>query len=194
MSSVMILGGASRTGKSLISRELLPRLRLPYVSIDPIKMALARAVPTYALDTNESSIVVSEQLWPFVSELIRNMHETGVYYLIEGEVLPRQVVQLSEQLGVTIPACFVGYQNITIEQKIADIHSCYGLPNDWTLSLSEGQLYELVEEGIEFSRYLSEQCRQLGLYYQDFSADFDSAKAAVIDYFESTFEADKYCS
>ncbi|PTY36495.1 hypothetical protein BGP77_04135 [Saccharospirillum sp. MSK14-1] len=184
----MMLGGASRTGKSLISRELLSRLALPYLSIDPIKMALSKAVPSYELNTDESSIVVSEQLWPFISALARNMVETGVHYLIEGEILPWQVAQLSEQLEVRIPACFVGYENTVIEQKMADIKSCSGMPNDWTAELTDAQLFDLVSEGVEFSRYLRSQCAQYGLYYQDFSTDFTAAKSAVIHYFESTFK------
>lgn len=180
----MILGGASRTGKSLISRELLPRLGLPYLSIDPIKMALAKAIPSYPLDTDASSITVSEQLWPFIHALITNMHETGLSYLVEGEVLPWQVAQLSDQLGLAVPACFVGYKTISVTQHLTQIKRHYDLPNSWTVGMSDDELSALVEEGIEYSRYLSDECQRYGIYYQDFSVDFAAAKAKVIAYFE----------
>ncbi|MFG1496593.1 hypothetical protein ABMA57_08155 [Saccharospirillum sp. HFRX-1] len=193
MSAVLILGGASRTGKSLISRELLPRLGVPYLSIDPIKMALSKAVPSYPLDTDASSIAVSEQLWPFVRALLINMHETGLSYLVEGEVLPWQVAQLSDQLGFALPACFVGYQNVVVSQHVAQIKRHYHLPNSWTIDMSDADLHRLVEEGVDYSRYLCAECERYGLYYQDFSVDFDTAKAAVIAYFERAW-GDKYTS
>lgn len=181
---MLILGGAPRTGKSLISRALLPRLELPYLSIDPIKMALAKAVPEYPLDTDGSSIAVSEQLWPFMRALIINMHETGLSYLVEGEILPWQAAQLSEALGFAPPVCFVGYRDIAVETQVDRILSQPDLPNYWTAGLSDLELLSLVEEGIAYSRYLEAECRRFGFYYQDFSADFSAAKTAVIHYFE----------
>lgn len=171
------------TGKSLISRALLPKLGKPYLSIDPVKMALAKAIPSYPLDTNGSSIAVSEQLWPFVQALIMNMHETGLSYLVEGEILPWQAAQLADKLGYTPPVCFVGYRDIAIETQLDRMMAHKDLPNYWTAELSKWELRHLVEEGIAYSRYLEEECKRFGFYYQDFSADFASAKTAVIRYF-----------
>lgn len=181
---MLILGGAPRSGKSLISRALLPLLGVPYLSIDPLKMALAKAIPDYPLDTDGSSIAVSEQLWPFIRALIINMHETGLNDLVEGGILPWQVAQLSDCLGVTPPVCFVGYRDIAIETLLDRMTRHKELPNYWIGELTTEELHRLAEEGIAFSRYLEDECKGFGFYYQDFSTDFSAAQSAVIAYFE----------
>lgn len=176
---MIILSGASRTGKGLIAHELMSVLNMPYLSIDPVKMALARSVPAYPLDTNGGSIKVPEQLWPFVSTLILNMIETGVDYIIEGEILPWQVNEL-RQSGAALKSCFVGYADISVDEKFDQVRTHCGHPNDWSSELSDTELRQHLEESIAFSRYLRRECQQFDLHYQDFSGDYLAAKSAVI--------------
>ncbi len=162
-------------------------LSLPYFSVDPIKMALARAVPTYDLNTNASSIDVSEQLWPFLSAVIKNLIETGVPYLVEGEVLPKHVYELRQLLQVDVPACFVGYAELPVEQKLKEVRDHAGFPNDWTSEISDEALYALLNEGMEFSHYLQAECANLNIRYVDFSGNYDTAQQSVVSYFKACY-------
>ena len=180
---MIILGGASRTGKGIISKKLMMKLGIPYLSIDPIKMALHRSIPDYKLNTNGSSIQVSEDLWPFVSTIIKNMIETKVDYIVEGEILPKHVRELSNELGIEIPACFVGYSEIRAEDKISQIRTNIGHPNDWTSEITDDELYTLVIGSIEYSKYLKAECLDNQLKYIDFSYGFDKNIEEVLNYF-----------
>ena len=180
---MIILGGASRTGKGIISQKLMMTYEMPFLSIDPIKMALHRSIPSYELNTNGSSIQVSEELWPFVSTIIKNMVETGVNYIIEGEILPKHVRELSDYLGIEIAACFIGYSELQPEEKVRQIKTHSGYPNDWTSELTDDELYTLVKDSIEYSKYLKKECLYHQIKYVDFSFGFDNNVTKVLGHF-----------
>ena len=167
----------------LISNELMKKFEIPYLSIDPIKMALHNSIPSYKLNISGSSIPVSEELWPFISVPIKNMLETGVNYIVEGEILPKHVRQLSEDLNIEIPTCFVGYSEIEPEDKVRQIRSNAGYPNDWTSKITDNELYFHVKRSIEYSNYLKKECIANQLNYIDFSSSFDKGFAEVLNYF-----------
>lgn len=177
-----VLGGASRTGKGLLALELMKLTHIPYLSLDPLKMALARAVPDYPLNTHASSVEVAEALWPFVSALIVNLDETQVRYIVEGEVLPKHVYELRTKHRLNMVSCFVGYRFISTQHKLDQIRQNAGHPNDWSALLSDDELRALITEGIDYSNYLFGECQQYKLQYIDFSADYDAARQLVLSY------------
>ncbi len=81
---LFILGGAARTGKGIVAQRLLLTQRIPYLSLDVLKMGLARGLPGYPFDPNAGALIVAEQLWPVVREMSRNLIGEGVPYLLEG--------------------------------------------------------------------------------------------------------------
>jgi len=171
---VIVIGGASRSGKGVLSRRLMVELGIPAWPIDPIKMALSRAIPDYPLRLDGSSEAVSRGLWPFVRTLILNMIETGVEAIIEGEVLPEHVVELRQTARVS--ACFLGYAEMDPLEKARLIRNHGGYPNDWTADLPFEQLVELAEAGISFSRFIRDECRRFDLPYVDLSGNFELAQ------------------
>lgn len=179
---MILLGGASRTGKGIISQRLLDELKIPFISTDPLKMALSRAVPGYRLNRAGSSIAVAEQLWPFLSALIKNMAETGLEYIVEGELLPHHVAQIENELSCKMCGCFVGYSDTDPSQKVRQIKTHSGHPNDWTASLNDNELHNLVTSGIHYSQYLKEECHARNIKYVDFSNHFEESVAEVIAY------------
>ena len=69
---LLFIGGAARTGKGILVRRLLAEMHLPYLSLDVLKMGLARGVPEYAIDPDAGGMQVAERLWPLVP---RDEHE-----------------------------------------------------------------------------------------------------------------------
>lgn len=177
---MILLGGASRTGKTILTKELIRRTGLPCLSTDPIKMSLARAVPDYPLDTNGSSLDVCEQLWPFISTLIRNQIETNAQGIIEGEILPKHAAQIMTEQPDQVRACFIGYRSVSIVEKRQQIRENEGHSNDWTADLSDQELNRLIEDSIGFSHHLESECTRLNLPYIDFSDSFEQSAERVI--------------
>ncbi|WP_127560027.1 hypothetical protein [Saccharospirillum alexandrii] len=177
---MIVLGGASRTGKGLISQELMVLLGIPYMSIDPIKMAISKSIPSYKLNTNGTSVAVSDEMWPFISALILNLVETNVSYIIEGEILPRHVFELANVHDVRVSSCFVGYKDISVEEKISQVRANSGYPNDWTSNLADSELRGLIKEGVQYSEYLYDECQTYGVRYIDFSESFEIGRKATL--------------
>ena len=180
---LIVLGGAPRAGKSIISRKCAEEARIPLLSLDTLKMGLHHAVPSLGLDASADPSEVGERMWPLVRAMAENVLESGVDYVFEGDmVLPYQAAELQSLGGESVRSCFVGYGDIDPGRKLADIRHNSGLPNDWLNEHDDEYVLDLVEYGIRFSRDLSEQCSRLGLTYFDGSVDFAATVDEVVAY------------
>jgi len=179
---LLIIGGAARTGKGILSRRLLLETHQPYLSLDVLKMGLVNGVPSFGLDPEASAVAIAEQLWPLVRAMAVNMVETDVHYIIEGEILPEHADELAKRFPTEVRACFLGYAEIAPRRKLAEIRKFGGHPNDWLTDYPDEDVLELVEQNVEFSRYLQKECRRLGIPYCDTSESFDSAHNRAFTY------------
>ena len=179
---LLFIGGAARTGKGILARRLLVEKQMSYLSLDVLKMGLARGVPEYKIDPNAGGIHVGERLWPLVREMSINLLAEGVDYVIEGEVLPKHVAELRQAYPTQIRACFLGYTTITPEQKLRGIRTHAGHPNDWSSDYSDSDLLHILTQMIEFSHYLREECAAYDLRYFDTSNHFVETLDRVVAY------------
>lgn len=83
---VILITGASHTGKTLLSQRLLERHAIPYLSIDHLKMGLIRSGIT-AL-TPEDDDALTDYLWPIVREIIKTAVENRQNLIVEGCYVP----------------------------------------------------------------------------------------------------------
>ena len=83
---VILITGASHTGKTLLARRLLKKHACPCLSIDLLKMGLIRSGNT-AL-TPEDDRELEGYLWPIVREMIKTALENGQNLIVEGGYIP----------------------------------------------------------------------------------------------------------
>lgn len=83
---VILITGATHTGKTLLAQRLLEQLQFPYLSIDHLKMGLIRSGNT-AL-TPEDDDALTGYLWPVVREIIKTAIENGQNLIVEGCYVP----------------------------------------------------------------------------------------------------------
>ena len=83
---VILITGASHTGKTLLAQRLLERLHYPCLSIDHLKMGLIRSGNT-AL-TPEDDGALTEYLWPIVREMVKTAIENRQNLIVEGCYIP----------------------------------------------------------------------------------------------------------
>jgi hypothetical protein len=182
-----ILGGATRAGKGLISRKLVERTATPLLSLDVLKMGLSEAVPSLGVDPNTASSEVGRRMWPLVKAMARNAVESGTAYIFEGDMLlPGHAVELRDLAGDDVRACFVGYADVEPRQKLQELRHFSGLPNDWLNEHSDEYVLTVIEDGIQFSRSLADECDRLDLRYFDCSFDFEGTVDSVVDYLSQT--------
>lgn len=84
---VILIGGASHTGKTKLAQRLLEKYHYPYLSIDQLKMGLIRSGST-RLTPESSDGELTAYLWPIVREMAKTAIENGQNLVIEGCYIP----------------------------------------------------------------------------------------------------------
>lgn len=84
---VVLITGASHTGKTVLAQKLLEKYKYPYLSIDHLKMGLIRSGNT-ALTPLSDDDVLTKYLWPIISEMIKTAIENRQNLIIEGCYIP----------------------------------------------------------------------------------------------------------
>lgn len=84
---VLLIGGASHTGKTALAQRLLEEYGYPYFSIDHLKMGLIRSGHT-ALTPLSDDAALTEVLWPIVREIIKTVIEKQQNLILEGCYIP----------------------------------------------------------------------------------------------------------
>lgn len=83
---VILITGATHTGKTCLAQKLLERYKYPYLSIDHLKMGLIRSGQTTL--TPEDDDALTDYLWPIVREMIKTAIENEQNLIVEGYYIP----------------------------------------------------------------------------------------------------------
>ena len=83
---IILITGASHTGKTLLAQKLLKKYQYPYLSIDLLKMGLIRSGNTNLTAEDDGELEV--YLWPIVREIIKTAIENKQNLVIEGCYIP----------------------------------------------------------------------------------------------------------
>ena len=66
---IILISGATHTGKTVLAQKLLEKYKYPYLSIDHLKMGLIRSHNT-ALTPMCPDEKLPEFLWPIIREMV----------------------------------------------------------------------------------------------------------------------------
>ena len=83
---IILITGASHTGKTVLAQRMLEKYKYPYLSIDHLKMGLIRSGNTDL--TPEDDDDLTQYLWPIVREMIKTAIENKQNLIVEGCYVP----------------------------------------------------------------------------------------------------------
>lgn len=83
---IILVTGASHTGKTALAQKLLEKYKYPYLSIDHLKMGLIRS--GYTKLTPEDDNELTDYLWPIIREMIKTAIENKQNLIVEGCYIP----------------------------------------------------------------------------------------------------------
>ena len=83
---IILITGASHTGKTLLAQRMLEKYKYPYLSIDHLKMGLIRSGNTEL--TPEDDNALTDYLWPIIREMIKTAVENRQNLIVEGCYIP----------------------------------------------------------------------------------------------------------
>lgn len=84
---IVLITGASHTGKTALAQKLLEKYHYPYLSIDHLKMGLIRSGNT-SLTPMSDDKDLTDYLWPIVYEMIKTAVENEQNLIVEGCYIP----------------------------------------------------------------------------------------------------------
>lgn len=179
---IFILGGASRSGKTLLSRKAVADKGIPYFPLDALFGALAEGAPQLGVTWNQSFIERAEKMWPITKPALGYFFHEELEFLIEGDaILPKQVRELIDE-GNSARSCFLGYSKLSIEDKFSQIRAHHQGDRDWTKGISDNEMLGYVDQMIEFSKYLEVECSINDIPYFDTSHDFQGPRERAFNY------------
>ena len=83
---VILIAGATHTGKTVYAQKLLETYQYPYLSIDHLKMGLIRSGQTHLTPMDDDRL--TDYLWPIVREMVKTAIENKQNLIVEGCYIP----------------------------------------------------------------------------------------------------------
>lgn len=83
---VILITGASHTGKTVLAQRMLEKYKYPYLSVDFLKMGLIRSGNTKLTPEDDEELV--KYLWPIVREMVKTAIENKQNLIVEGCYIP----------------------------------------------------------------------------------------------------------
>ena len=83
---IVLIAGATHTGKTALAQRLLEKYKFPYLSIDHLKMGLIRSGKTSLSVFDDENL--TPYLWSIVREIIKTAIENGQNLIVEGCYIP----------------------------------------------------------------------------------------------------------
>lgn len=83
---IFLITGASYIGKTFLSQKMLEKYKIPYLSIDYLKMGLIRSKQTDLTPEDDDKLTI--YLWPIVKEIIKTAIENKQNLIVEGGYVP----------------------------------------------------------------------------------------------------------
>ena len=94
---VILIAGAGCVGKTLLAQKLLEKYKIPYLSIDHLKMGLYRSGSDYGFNPESKDEIITEKLWPIIKGIIMTNIENDQNIIIEGCYLPESINELETE-------------------------------------------------------------------------------------------------
>jgi adenylate kinase family enzyme len=83
---VILITGATHTGKTFLAQRLLEKYNYPYLSVDHLKMGLIRSGNTCLTPLDDEELTL--YLWPILREMIKTVIENHQNLIVEGCYIP----------------------------------------------------------------------------------------------------------
>ena len=178
---IYFIGGAPRTGKSLLSSEFIRARTMPSLSTDFL----------YDIDQVRSFvgfdrlgiIEKGELFYPILKRLVGNIYRQSEHCIIDGDViLPRHISELSKSYEVK--ACFIGLS----ETSLDDITS-FGRHFNWPkYKIDNGmaeEVNDLAQKTSDKSSIIQSECKKYDQRYYNLYPNYDKMKKEALEFLTS---------
>jgi len=178
-----IISGASRSGKTIIAKQIAIQKGIPYLSLDWIMMGFTNGIPEYGIHDTLFPDEIAQRLWGFLKAMFESMIYVDTDCIIEGEaILPELIIELCKQHPNKLTICFLGYTNISIDRKVTEIRAFSSEKNDWLVDKSDAYIIDHIKNMMAHSKKIKESCQKNNIRYFDTSKNFNDVIGNALEY------------
>lgn len=165
-----VVGGPARSGKSTLARRFSEELKIPYFCVDQVLIGLEKGAPGLGITHEQRTLDRAGKMWMILKPMLVNIYKSEPEYFMDGDVLlPEYMAELGQEIEF-IKVCYLGYAHSDPQQKLKSIREYTG-PNNWMKNLSDDEILDHVNYGIELSEYLEKEAQKYNFKYFDTSSD-----------------------
>lgn len=119
---IILIGGASCVGKTLLAQRLLKKYSFPTFSLDHLKMGLIRGGVDCGFTAESRDAIITKKLWPIVRGIIMTAVENDQNLIIEGCYLPPdKIAALPEEYRAQIISFYLSLSYRYVLEHFEDI-------------------------------------------------------------------------
>ena len=121
---IILITGASCTGKTKLANDLMTKYNIPYFSVDILMMGLYRSNNTCNFTPNDNSEKISLHVWPILKEMIFTNIENSTNYIYEGfQIKIKDIIEIKEKYKNQIFTYYLSFSREYIENNYSVIKS-----------------------------------------------------------------------
>jgi adenylate kinase family enzyme len=185
---VILIGGASCSGKTTMAQKLMEEYRITYMSIDHVKMGIVRGSKYCDFSAEDPEDEVTEKLWPIVEGIIKTNIENDQHIIMEGCYLPTdKVVTFDKEYIDYIVPLYLCFSQPYIEKHYADGIIAHRSETEYKNIDS----YMIKENFIRAHKNQKERCIRDGLIYFEVSEDYNQDLRSAYDWIKTMIDRKK---
>lgn len=197
-STFYLIGGAPRTGKTTLAKQLSQKLDLPWISTDTLESVVSEYVPrekfpemfpkaTARVETNRSNDLFYEKYsTPQIIDLYFKQGSTltkaikmfleseSIYnhsHILEGFHITPEITSDIQKMGYEAKPIFLGRENLS--DTLKSIHQG-NMVGDWVIekTQNEATLEKIADMIVSFSAALKDEAKKYDQQYYSMDGDF----------------------
>lgn len=166
---VILIGGSSCTGKTLLARKLMTETDVTYFSLDYLKMGLYRSDADCGFTPLSDIEVIASKLWPIVREMIKTYIENNIDIIIEGcYILPQFLDEFEDEYKNEIYSVFLGFSENYLQKNFESLI----LKNKGVIEKRDSTDERPVEQFMAEHRELKILCQKAEREYFEVDSDY----------------------
>jgi|SRR5690625_1456384 len=179
---IILISGVSGIGKTLMAQKLLEKYKIPYLSMDHLKMGLYRGKEDCGFTPLDRTEVIGDKLWPILKGIMMTNIENDQHLIIEGcYIQPHYLKEFETNYSKKMIPVFFGFSRNYIQENFTSKIIKYRNKMERRSTPEERTITELMEEHKEFKA----KCADAGIRYFEVKHDYDNEILNIYDYIDA---------
>jgi len=186
---IILIVAESSTGKTQMAQNLLEIYKVPYFSIDHLKMGIYKTDRNCGFEPTSDNEIIEGKLWPIIKAMITTCIDNGQNLIVEGcYVSPGRLAEFGAEYSKEIIPVFMGFtENYVRNHFLSDI-----IPYRSVIERRPYPEGRTAEEIIHNNAALRQRCAEEGVCFFDIDEDYEKDTAKIYRWIAQRAEQMKF--